>query len=241
MSKSRRARFVALADLLARHRPDVDPSAIAAGRVLADGRFLTNPAARVRVDASIRVQPLRQLRGEVKLSRALGALAVPIAGRVAVDIGANAGGFTTALLNGGARRVYAIDAGVGQLLGRLRVDPRVVNLEGVNLGLLDDAFVVDVVEVVAMDLSYLSIADAVPQLERLCIHTAADLVALVKPTFELRRPTLAATAADVDEAIRRAGSAIERAGWTVLASCLAPPTGQRGAREVFIHAKRHRG
>jgi len=241
VSKPRRARFVALADLLARRRPDVDPSAIAAGRVLVDGRFLTNPAARVRVDASLRVEPTRRLRGDVKLSRALRELAVPVAGRVAVDIGANAGGFTTALLDRGASRVYAVDTGVGQLLGQLRIDPRVVNLEGHNLGILDAKIVADVVEVITLDLSYLSVADAVPQLERFRIHTEADLVALVKPTFELHRPTLAATINDIDDAIRRATSAItERAAWTVQASCWAPRTGQRGGREAFVHAKRRR-
>jgi predicted rRNA methylase YqxC with S4 and FtsJ domains len=91
-----------------------------------------------------------------------------------------------------------------------------------------------------VDLSYLSIADAVPQLERLCIHTDADLVALVKPTFELSRPTLAAASIDVSDATRRATSAIEHAAWTVQSSCWALPTGQRGALEVFIHAKRRR-
>ena len=240
MSKPRRARFVALAELLARHHPDVDPSAITAGQVLVDGRFLTNPAARVLADASLRVQPSRRLRGDVKLAHALDVLAVSVVGRVAVDVGANVGGFTTSLLDRGARRVYAVDAGVGQLLGRLRVDARVVNLEGHNLGILDATIVADVVEVITMDLSYLSVADAVPQLEQLRIHADADLVALVKPTFELSRPTLAATINDIDDGIRHATSAIQRATWTIVASCSAPPTGRRGAREAFIHAKRRR-
>jgi len=162
VSKPRRARFVALADLLARHRPDVDPSAIAAGRVLVDGRFLTNPAARVRIDATLRVEVPRRLRGDVKLSHALREFAVPVAGRIAVDIGASAGGFTTALLESGARRVYAVDVGVGQLVGRLRADRRVVNLEGHNLGVLDTTVVPDVLQTIVMDVSYLSVADAVP-------------------------------------------------------------------------------
>ena len=238
MPKPRRARFVALTTLLARHRPDVDPATIASGRVLVDGRPLTNPRARVRVDASLRVLPSHRLRGDVKLSHVLDTLSVPVADRIVVDIGASAGGFTTALLDRGARRVYAVDAGVGQLVGRLRSDPRVRNLEGHNLGSLSRDVIPDVVELVTMDLSYLALAVAVPQLARLELHAAAHLVALVKPTFELHRGTVARTEADVVQAVRLAAAGIKDAGWTVLDICDAPATGQRGAREAFVHARR---
>jgi predicted rRNA methylase YqxC with S4 and FtsJ domains len=94
------------------------------------------------------------------------------------------------------------------------------------------------VELVTLDLSYLSVAGALPHLERLCFAPEADLVALVKPTFELHRPTLAARPPDVAAALRLAIRAAEALGWTVLACCEAPPTGRRGAREAFIHAHR---
>src|SRR5262249_31495022 len=161
----------------------VDAAVIADARVLVDGRLVTNPLARVRSDAALRVLPARRLRGDIKLSHVLDTLVVPVAGRVALDVGASAGGFTTALLDRHALRVYAVDAGVGQLLGRLRAHPRVVNLEGRNLGTLDESLVPEIVELITMDLSYLAVADAVPQLESLSIDTRADLVALVKPTF----------------------------------------------------------
>jgi 23S rRNA (cytidine1920-2'-O)/16S rRNA (cytidine1409-2'-O)-methyltransferase len=238
LSKPRRARFVALADLLRHHRPDIDPGAITAGRVLIDGRVLTNPAARVRANAVIRVTPARRLRGDVKLNHALDTFDLPVDGRVALDLGASAGGFTTALLSRGARRVYAVDTGVGQLLGRLRADHRVVNLEGHNLGALHRTAVPDVVEVITMDLSYLAVADAVGQLEVVQIAGEADLVALVKPTFEFHRATVAASEDDIDEALDLAATSIDAARWSVVATCAAPPTGQRGAREVFIHAHR---
>ena len=238
MSNRHRARFVALAQLLALRQGDVDPGAITDGRVLVDGRVIMNPAARVRVDAAVRVLRPGRLRGDIKLSHALDSLAVPIAGRVAVDVGASAGGFTTALLARGARRVYAIDAGVGQLLGSLRIDPRVVDLEGHNLGSLTPSTVADIVEVLTIDVSYVSLADAVPQLAALTVHPRADLVALVKPTFELHRSTLAASSADVAEAVERASAGISRAGWSVVATCVAPSTGRHGAREVFLHATR---
>lgn len=80
---------------------------------------MTNPSARVRADASLRVTAERRLRGDVKLSHALDKFGVMVSGRVALDVGASAGGFTTALLDRDARRVYSVDAGVGQLRGRL--------------------------------------------------------------------------------------------------------------------------
>ena len=181
--------------------------------------------------------PQRRLRGEVKLAYTLDALRVRARGRVALDVGANVGGFTTALLDRGARRVYAVDAGVGMLLGRLRSDARVVNLEGYNLGSLSPDVIPESVDLITIDVSYLALTDAVPQLNSLDIGATAELIALVKPTFELQRGTVAASDADVAAAIARATAAIDRAGWRVVARCDAP-TGQRGAREAFIHARR---
>ena len=241
MSKRNRAPFVALVDLLAHHRPDVASAAISEGRVLVDGRVLTNPAARVRRDASVRVLQAPRLRGIRKLSHALDHFAVDVNGRVALDVGANVGGFTTALLERGARRVYAVDAGVGQLLGRLRADVRVVNLEGCNLGTLSRALVPDQVEVITIDVSYLSLSNAVPQLNVLDVAVAADLIALVKPTFELHRANLAATPSDVATAVNAASGGIARAGWTVVDTCTVPEPGRRGAREALIHACRQSG
>ena len=238
MPKRHRARFVALVDLLARRHPAVGSDAIRAGRVLVDGRVLTNPDASVRADASVRVTRDRPLRGAVKLALALDRFGVDLEGRVAVDVGASAGGFTTVLLERGAVRVYAVDAGVGQLLGRLRNDRRVVNLEGHNLGRLARTLVPDCVDVVTMDLSYLALHAAVPQLDRLDLRDDADLVVLVKPTFELHRGTLAAADDDVAAAVDRAVAGITASGWVVGATCDAPRTGRRGAREVFVHASR---
>ena len=225
-------------ELLYRYQLHLDASAIADGRVVIDGRVITNPRARVRADASLRVLPVRRLRGEIKLSSAIDALGIAVAGRVAVDVGASTGGFTTALLDHGASRVYAVDVGVGQLLGRLRNDARVVNLEGTNLAVLDTALVPEVVDLVTMDLSYLAVADAVPQLAHLDLCDGADLVTLVKPTFELRRSSLAASDDDLVMAVERAARGIAFGGWAVAGSCAAPATGQRGAREAFIYASR---
>jgi 23S rRNA (cytidine1920-2'-O)/16S rRNA (cytidine1409-2'-O)-methyltransferase len=237
MSKSR-ARFVALEVLLARRHIEVNERALKAGRVLVDGRVVSNPAARVRADASVRVQREARLRGDVKLSYALERFGVRVAERVAADVGASAGGFTTALLARGARRVYAIDAGVGQLVGRLRADARVVNLEGHNLGSIEHHHVPERIDLATIDLSYLALADALPQIEALDIANDAELVALVKPMFELRRARPPTRADELRAAVRAASDAAGSGPWTVVATCESGVTGARGTTEFFIHASR---
>lgn len=107
MARKHRARFVALVRLLEEQHPHLeDPTrGVVDGLVVVDGRTVTNPRARVRKDASVRVVARRELRGRVRLARALDAFRVGLAGAVAVDVGAAAGGFTAALLERGAARV----------------------------------------------------------------------------------------------------------------------------------------
>jgi len=156
-----------------------------------------------------------------------------VRGRVALDAGAAAGGFTKVLLEAGARRVYAVEAG-HELLGSLRQDPRVVNLEGTNLGELDRRLVPDPVEVVTLDLSYLPLADAVPQLDRVQIAPGADLGALV-PQFELGLAESPADGPILRAALERALAGIGAANWRVVASIRSPV---RGACGAIIHARR---
>jgi 23S rRNA (cytidine1920-2'-O)/16S rRNA (cytidine1409-2'-O)-methyltransferase len=131
----KRARIVGLAELLRDRYPDLPDAeaAIRDGAVDVDGAIVMNPRSRVRSDAVIRVRQPRGLRGAAKLIAALDGFGVAVAGRAALDLGAATGGFTGVLLRRGARVVYAVDAGFGQLLGSLRQDARVRNLERTNL------------------------------------------------------------------------------------------------------------
>jgi 23S rRNA (cytidine1920-2'-O)/16S rRNA (cytidine1409-2'-O)-methyltransferase len=157
--------------------------------------------------------------------------------RICLDLGAAAGGFTRVLLEAGARRVYAVDVGFGQLLGSLRQDPRVLNLEATNVSKLDTRLIPDPVEVVTIDVSYLALAAAVAQLNRIVIAPDADLVGLVKPMFELRMATAPTDPAVVDIATVQAAAGIEAAGWRVIGTMPSPVLGGRGAVEALLHAR----
>jgi 23S rRNA (cytidine1920-2'-O)/16S rRNA (cytidine1409-2'-O)-methyltransferase len=240
LAARKRSRVVTIADALAARYPDLgDPEdAIAAGRVLVDGKPVLNPAARVAASTSIVVEAEAALRGSAKLEAALDGFSVDAAGRIALDLGAAAGGFTTVLLQRGAPRVYAVDAGHGQLRGALRQDPRVVNLERTNLGDLTTEHVPEAVEVVTVDLSYLSVTRALPQLERLTIAPDADLVALIKPMFELGLDQPPSDEATLRAAVDAARSGVGLAGWRVVGDMKSPVRGARGAVEFFVHARR---
>jgi 23S rRNA (cytidine1920-2'-O)/16S rRNA (cytidine1409-2'-O)-methyltransferase len=231
-----------LAECARRQLPETDglEALITAGRVLVDGVVRTNPSALVRPDARVTIVGPTVLRGEAKLRAALTAFHVPVSGRVALDIGASAGGFTKVLLECGARRVYAVDAGHGQLLGSLRQDARVVNLEATNVGDLSTTLVPESIDLVTIDVSYLSLSSAAEQANRASITPGAYLVGLVKPMFELRRPTPPADAADLTRALSVAVAGVEAAGWRVVGTMDSPVRGARGAVEMLLAAERPR-
>ena len=239
MARKGRARLRALVEIVAEQHPAAEArTAIVDGHVCVNGRVVANPRSLVPATAHVEIRGARPLlRGERKLAAALRAFGVRVDGRVALDLGAAAGGFTQALLGAGARRVYAVDAGYGQLLGSLRAHPSVVCLERTNLARLDRTLVPEIVDVVTADLSYVSLAAAIPQLAgRVELVARAELVALVKPQFELG---LAAPPGDeqLDEAVQRAAAGIAGAGWQVAGSMRSPVPGARGAVEFLLHGR----
>ena len=145
------------------------------------------------------------------------------------------------LLERGARRVFALDAGFGQLRGSLRLDPRVVDLERTNLA--DAGRVLPDIEIglVTLDLSYVSLATAVPELEDVRYALGADLVGLVKPMYELGLAAPPEDPSTLDAALQHALRGIERTGsWRVRGSVRSPVVGRRGAREWLVHAHHRR-
>lgn len=237
-----RPRFVRLRDEVLRQRPDIDVGQldhlVTAGQVRVDGRVVLNADARVNRGCALVLAADRPLRGVDKLGHALDRFGVPVAGRVVLDVGAAAGGFTQALLDRDAARVYAVDAGHGQLRGSLRQDTRVVNLEATNVADVDAAIVPEALGGVTVDVSYLSLAGAVACLDRVTFRSDAWLAGLVKPMFELRRPSLPATEADFAAAVDHAAAGVEEAGWRVRATAESAVRGSNGATEFFVIAGR---
>jgi 23S rRNA (cytidine1920-2'-O)/16S rRNA (cytidine1409-2'-O)-methyltransferase len=223
------ARFPKLADPIGQIR---------LGRVIVDGAVMTNPASQVRRGAHIVLRMPAPLHGEAKLAAAVDLFLVHICSRVALDLGAAAGGFTQVLLDRGARRVYAVDAGHGQLRGWLRQDQRVVNLERTNLAVLDETLVRDAIDVVTVDLSYLSVASALGQLSGIRLAAGADLIALVKPMFELAAGRLPTGEQELASAVGRARAGAEAAGWSFRGSARSPVDGRLGAVEYLLHGTR---
>jgi 23S rRNA (cytidine1920-2'-O)/16S rRNA (cytidine1409-2'-O)-methyltransferase len=238
----RRTRFVNIVRHVLNVRPDIaDPAAaIADRRLMVDGRIATTTSALVPSTASVVLRASRALRGEDKLRAALDAFAVDVAGKICLDVGAAAGGFTRVLLEHGAAKVIAVDAGFGQLRGSLRTHSRVLNLERTNLADLGKAAprCWDV-EVITVDVSYLSVAAAVPQLEAVRIGPDADFIALVKPMFELGLAQPPSQEKALRRALELARRGVELHGvWVVEGTMPSPVKGARGAREWLLHARR---
>jgi 23S rRNA (cytidine1920-2'-O)/16S rRNA (cytidine1409-2'-O)-methyltransferase len=212
-------------------------AAIRRGRVLVEGVPALNPRRLVPADQPLVVLPDPVPRGTRKLGPTLDRLRIDVRGAVALDAGAAAGGFTSALLEAGAARVYAVDVGYGQLVGSLRQDGRVVVLERTNVADLTTEVVTKPLDLITLDLSYVSVARAVPQLHRVTLRSDAHLVALVKPMFELGVGTLPPPDRWQD-AIDHAVAGVAGAGWRVEEVVRSPILGARGAVEFFLYARR---
>lgn len=162
-------------------------SLILSGAVAVDGVAATRPALPVADSASLELRnlaPQYVSRGAVKLEAALDAWQIDPSGRVALDVGASTGGFTDLLLRRGARRVYAVDVGYGQLHYKLRGDPRVVSMERTNIRYLTE--LPQAPELAVVDVSFISLRLALPSVFVL-LEPDAPLVALIKPQFEAGR------------------------------------------------------
>jgi 23S rRNA (cytidine1920-2'-O)/16S rRNA (cytidine1409-2'-O)-methyltransferase len=162
---------------------------ILAGRVRVDGRRVDKAGAQVADDALVEVEgpPHPYVsRGGLKLEAALRRFGLDVRGVVALDLGAGTGGFTDCLLQHGARKVYAVDVGRGQLHPKLRADPRVVVLERTHARLLGPHLVPEPVDFACADVSFISLLKALPPVVPL-LRPGAPVVALVKPPFEAGR------------------------------------------------------
>lgn len=216
---------------------------ILAGQIQVNGQAATKAGAAVPADARLELvgEPLRySSRGGLKLEGALADLGVDPTGKVCLDIGASTGGFTDCLLQHGAARVYAVDVGKGQLDWKLRQDKRVVVREGLNARTLKPAELGEPVDLVTMDVAFISAEKILPAAAA-CARPGAVFLVLVKPQFELTRRQVGkggivrdpALHREAVEKIRRAAAALGLEEIDVRESCLP---GAEGNREFFLRA-----
>jgi 23S rRNA (cytidine1920-2'-O)/16S rRNA (cytidine1409-2'-O)-methyltransferase len=218
---------------------------IMAGQVRVDGQVVAKASAGVAADAYISLEVPDHpyvSRGGVKLAHALDTFRVDPAGKRALDIGASTGGFTDVLLQRGALNVIALDVGHGQLDWTLRNDPRVDVHEGVNARTLTSADVPHPVDLVVIDVSFISLGHILPALPPF-MHDNADLVALVKPQFEAGRDQvgkhgLVTDPAVHDEVIARVTAQAEAAGFARRGMTPSAITGATGNQEFFLHLRK---
>jgi len=219
-------------------------AAIEAGGVIADGRVVAKASELLSDDVAIAATPAHPWvgRGALKLEHALTVWPIPVEGRVVLDIGASTGGFTEVSLAAGARRVYAVDVGRGQLHPSLADDPRVVVLEGVDARTLTAAAIPDPPQLIVCDVSFIGLAKALPSGLALAAR-AADLVALVKPQFEVGPDRVGKGGLVRDEGARAEALAGVKAflgaeGWAVRGAADSPIEGGDGAREYLLWAQK---
>lgn len=218
-------------------------SIIIAGQVLVNGQKVEKSGSLVPADADIRILGEKMpyvSRGGLKLEKALAEFTIDVKGKTCLDVGASTGGFTDCLLQHGANKVYAVDVGYGQMAWKIRQDPRVVVIERTNIRDIDPALIPEQADLAVMDVSFISLEKVVsPVLQFLKL--GGDLIALIKPQFEVGKGQVGKGGIVRDEAARtgaveKVRTAFQSAGLEVKGIIPSPITGQDGNVEYLLHA-----
>ena len=216
---------------------------ILAGQVSVDGQPHTKAGTQVDASADVAlIAPDHPYvgRGGLKLAHALDTFKIAVEGREALDIGASTGGFTDVLLKRGATRVIALDVGHGQIDWTLRNDPRVLVFEHFNARRLQPSDLPGPVDLVAIDVSFISLRQILPVVPPL-LRPDADVIALVKPQFEAGRTEIRKgvirDAAVQSRVVEEVSAAAREVGLTPVASTPSPITGAKGNVEFLLHLR----
>jgi 23S rRNA (cytidine1920-2'-O)/16S rRNA (cytidine1409-2'-O)-methyltransferase len=214
--------------------------AIMAGEIRVGDRVADKSSLKVQAGAELFVQPQAPFvgRGGSKLEGALQHFGLPVSGLTALDIGASTGGFTDCLLQNGAKKVYAIDVGHGQLAWKIRTDPRVVVREKLNARFLARADVPDQIDLCVIDVSFISLTLILPNVFELLTPNGV-ILALIKPQFELQasevgKGGIVREPALHDKAQEKIRDFVRAAGHEVAGMVPSVLTGTDGNQEFFI-------
>ena len=219
-------------------------SLILAAKVVVNGQLLTKAGQRVSLDSNVRILgdaiPYVS-RGGLKLEHALRFFEIDVSGRTAMDVGASTGGFTDCLLSFGARRVYAVDVGYGQLALKLRNDSRVIVLERQNIRYLQAELIPEPVQIATIDASFISLKLVIPRVLNF-LDSTAMFVALIKPQFEAGREQASKGAGVIrdpgvhEEVCRSLAEFTTKIGGEVMGIIPSPILGPKGNREFLLMA-----
>jgi len=208
-------------------------------RVGPDGPVALRPSQLVEPEAALVVEPGPSFvsRGGIKLENALGALGIETTGRDCLDVGASTGGFTDCLLKRGAARVAAVDVAYGQIDAGLRADPRVTVIERLNARDLTPTDLPFAPDLATIDVSFISLAKVLPAVAR-CLAPGGEVLAMVKPQFELGRERVrkgvVRDVADRREAVLGVAIAARGLGLAVRGFASSGLPGPKGNRETFV-------
>ena len=221
---------------------------IMSGAVFVGDTSMDKAGSLVSPDADVRIEGEDNpyvSRGGLKLRGALRVLDINVRDMVVLDVGASTGGFTDCLLQEGAKKVYAVDVGYGQLAWKLRKDERVICIERTNIRYFDGTGIEDAIDMATVDASFISLRLVIPAVIKLTKRGAA-ILALIKPQFEAGRSDIEKHGVvknpevhkKVIEGIKEFCTGL---GLTVSGVCESPITGPKGNREFFIYLKTKRG
>lgn len=218
---------------------------IMAGEVFVDGQRVDKPGTAVDPEKKIEVRGAALpyvSRGGLKLEKALKVFPVDPAGKTCLDCGASTGGFTDVLLQNGAKRVYAVDVGYGQLAWKLRSDGRVVNMERTNARYLTREDIPEEIDLAVMDLAFISVRLVIPAAAAL-LRPDGEIISLIKPQFEAGRENVGKKGVVRDERVhlqvlRDFIGFVPGAGLTLMGLDYSPIKGPEGNIEYLAHLKK---
>lgn len=214
------------------------------GKVIVNGQKIEKPGTMVDENAEITIcgETLSYVsRGGLKLEHALKEFSIDVKNKVAMDVGASTGGFTDCLIQHGAKRVYAIDVGYGQLAWKLRVDPRVIPIERTNIRYMNRDKIPEDVDIVTVDVSFISLKLVIPKVLEF-LKTEGEIIALIKPQFEVGRREVDKGGIVKDQekrqkAVEEIKKFFESLNLKVRGVTESPIKGHKGNIEYLIYAK----
>jgi 23S rRNA (cytidine1920-2'-O)/16S rRNA (cytidine1409-2'-O)-methyltransferase len=220
---------------------------VIAGNVLVNGQKVEKSGALVLADADIRILGVQMPyvgRGGLKLEKALSGFKVDVKEKTCLDVGASTGGFTDCLLQRGAKKVYALDVGYGQMAWKIRQDPRVVVIERTNIREIGPAVIAEKADIAVIDVSFISLEKVIPPVVGF-LNPGAGIIALIKPQFEVGKGLVGKGGIVRDElaraaAVEKVRTVFQSNGLEIRGVIPSPITGQDGNVEYLIYGAKER-